>query len=831
MHVPFRFALALVMMMTAWLAAAPIDFTHQIQPILKEHCAQCHTADKRKGGFSMNTRGAVLEGGENGPGAVAGDPDRSLLIKLITSDDPDERMPLDKDPLSDAEVALLKEWVKQDLPWQAGFSFAIKYRKAPLAPRRPELPPPPAHDDVTHPIDRLLAPYFAEHDFTPGKIVADRDYVRRVYLDLIGLLPTPQQLEAFEQDSDPDKRRKLVRQLLDDRRNYAEHWITFWNDALRNAYRGAGFIDSGRKQITTWLYLSLYDNKPYDQFVRELINPALAPGSEGFIKGIVWRGVVNASQRPEMQAAQNISQVFLGINLKCASCHDSFVNDWKLEQAYAFASVFAESPLEINRCDKPTGEMSQIGFLYPELGSIDSAAPRDERIAQLANIVTSEGNGRLSRTIVNRLWASLMGRGIVEPVDEMDAEPWHEDLLDYLAADLQDHGYDLKRTLELIATSRAYQLPAVRDAKADAPDYEFRGPLVKRMSAEQFVDALSQVTGRWLPVTPLMRRTDGRGQGGQMQAVTRAVHGAVETNVALNTAWIWDDAKAATAGVNGGDRFFRRTFTLDAVPQRVFAVIAADNDFTLHVNGKQAGTGKDWSSPLAVDVTDQLKAGENVIAIEAGNWPIGRRGRDAPEPNPAGMIFFAAAFNGDEQVWSLGTDAKWVTAAKRGKGWMAPMFDDSGWTAAAELGGPDMAPWGLAAALSRTLSSASAPAPQEVRASLAMDDALMTALGRPGREQVVTRRDSVATTLQALELTNGAVLDERLKAGAAEWAGRGFSTSSELVEQLYLAALGRRPTAAEFAAAATIVGTPDNVPGITDLLWALMMSPEFQLID
>ena len=121
-----------------------------------------------------------------------------------------------------------------------------------------------------------------------------------------------------------------------------------------------------------------------------------------------------------MQAAQNVAQVFLGTNLKCASCHDSFVNEWTLADSHGLAAVFAEGPLEVHRCDKPTGESAAPAFIYPQLGTIDPDAPRAERMDRLAELITSPENGRLSRTIVNRLWAWFFGRGIVEPVDDMD---------------------------------------------------------------------------------------------------------------------------------------------------------------------------------------------------------------------------------------------------------------------------------------------------------------------------------------------------------------------------------------------------------------------------
>src|SRR5258707_10966047 len=122
----------------------------------------------------------------------------------------------------------------------------------------------------------------------------------------MGLLPPRAELEACVADNTADKRTNLVERLLADNQRYAEHWLTFWNDLLRNDYRGTGYIDGGRKQITAWLYSALATNLPFNRFVAELINPK--PDSEGFTKGIVWRGAVNASQVPQMQAAQNISQ-------------------------------------------------------------------------------------------------------------------------------------------------------------------------------------------------------------------------------------------------------------------------------------------------------------------------------------------------------------------------------------------------------------------------------------------------------------------------------------------------------------------------------------------
>lgn len=468
--------------------AADVDFAHDVLPLLQKHCASCHTNGTYKASLSFDTREALLDSGVVEPG----DSSSSYLIDLVTSDDPKLQMPPKGPRLTADEVSILRRWIDADLPWEPGFTFRAETYKAPVKPRRPELPAVEA--GVDNPIDRIIFHYWQERGLSKPAPLGDAAFYRRVSLDLVGLLPRPEDVDAFVADASPDKRRELVRRLLDDRTAYADHWLTFWNDLLRNDYAGTGFIDGGRDQITGWLYAALLANKPYDQFVRELISPT--PESAGFAKGIVWRGQVNASQRPELQFAQNVGQVFLGVNLKCASCHDSFVDDWKLTDAYGLAAITSNEPLEIHRCDKPTGQTAAAYFLFPELGTIDAAAPREARLQQLAELMTKPDNGRLTRTVVNRLWHRLMGRGIVHPVDSMGGRPWSEDLLDQLAVELTDHGYDLKQTLELIATSQVYGMASAPwDEAAPAEDYVFTGPAPKRMTAEQFVDALAMLAG------------------------------------------------------------------------------------------------------------------------------------------------------------------------------------------------------------------------------------------------------------------------------------------------------------------------------------------------
>jgi hypothetical protein len=601
-----------------------IDFAHDIAPLIKARCAECHTDGNSKGSFSLDTREAMLKS----EAIIPGKSSESELLERVTSADPEVRMPPKGERLTADEVGRLTAWIDQGVPWQDGFTFKRTGYAAPLKLRRPELPA--AREGRDHPIDRIIDAYFAARKIAPPEPMGDAAFARRLFLDVIGLLPPPEELEAFVNDRISDRRARLARRVLGDRRAYADHWLTFWNDLLRNDYAGTGYIDGGRKPITSWLYRSLVDAKPYDRFVRELISPSAE--SEGFIKGIKWRGRVNASQVREIQFSQNVSQVFFGINMKCASCHDSFIDRWKLVDAYGLAAVIAEGPLEMARCDKPTGQVAVPKFPWPELGTIDAAQPRGKRLERLAGLVTHPDNGRFPRTIANRIWQRLMGRGIVHPVDVMANEPWSEGLLEYLATYLVDHGYDLKALIEHIVDSRAYQSSPVAASEGDATaGYVFRGPTIKRMTAEQFIDAVWWVTG----TAP---------------------------------------AKA------------------DATVHPSCEAIAAEHRF--------------------------------------------------------------------------------------------------------------------------------------IRAALVRSDALMRSLGRPNREQVVTTRSDVLTTLEALDLSNGQVFNDILARGAAGL----LKSKKATAETIYLRALGRRPTADEVSAARELVGSTPTPEGLADLLWVVFMLPEFQLI-
>lgn len=801
--------LVLLSLLTSYLSpgtALGVDFSHQIVPILREHCAECHAGDKKKGGFSFNDRTALLEGGENGPVVVIGKSTESALIQAILSTDSDDQMPPKGKRVPPEQVALLKEWIDAGLAWEEGFAFKKPAYEPPLKPRSPALPA--ATDGRTHPIDRILDAQLAAKKQARPQRASDAVFIRRVCLDLIGLLPTAQELAAFEKNPD---RTKLIESLLARDIDYTEHWLTFWNDLLRNDYGGTGFITGGRKQISNWLYQALITNKPYNQFVQELIAPPTAE-SRGFIDGIKWRGDVSAGQTVEIQFAQSVSQSFLGINMKCASCHDSFIDRWKLSEAYGLAAIYAQKPLEIHRCDKPIGQTATAAWLFPEIGQIDAKAPPAVRLKQLSMLMTHPQNGRTPRTLVNRLWHRLMGHGIVHPVDAMQTAPWNADVLDHLAAHFTETGWDLKKMLAYITTSEAYQSQAQVVTKGvDDHGYTYAGPRARRMTAEQFVDAVWQLTGA---APAKMDASVLRGK----------VDPALARDITMRGQWIWGDSGKPGSTPPAGEAItLRKTFNLDADPTSASAVVTCDNGFMLFVNNRRVSEGDNWEKLAAVPLQTALKKGANsliVIATNAGN-----------RPNAAGFYFDARIRDAAGKETSISSDATWEWNAKtpatkegrlgafQSKDWKpATLVKVVGsWEKVINAQGPTL------------LAQGAAAAGRMVRASLLKSDFLMRTLGRPNRDQIVSTRPNDLTTLEAIDLANGSILADTIAKGAQKLLANGAG-GGDLITPLYRHALSRAPTAAELATARELLGEKPTQQGLEDLLWAVCMLPEFQLV-
>ena len=787
--------------------SAPPDFAHDIAPILREHCGKCHIGANKKGGLSLNTRATLLTGGDDGKVIVPGKSGESRLYAAVISRDPDVQMPPQGARLTDAQVAKLKEWIDAGANWDEGFVFQKPSYEPPLKPRRPELPP--TVSQRSHPIDRLIDADLAKQRRQRPAALDDIAFVRRTALDLTGLLPSVESIKEFLADKSPDRRTKWIDQLLADETAYAEHWLTFWNDLLRNDYGGTGFITGGRKQISKWLYQALIENKPYDQMARELISPS--PESAGFSEGIRWRGTVSAGQTVEIQFAQSVGQAFLGINLKCASCHDSFIDRWKLDEAYGLAAIYANQPQEIHRCDKPIGRQAVASWFFPELGQVVASDPQPERLKQLAELMTHPDNGRFTRTIVNRLWQRMMGRGIVHPVDAMQSEPWNADLLDYLAVNFAENRYDLKQTIKFIATSAAYQSQSeVIDPQADQQNYTYGGPRAKRMTAEQFVDAVWQITGS------APRTYDA-------PVVRRKADGLSPELSKLTAQWVWSTAEGSSAVPKAGEAItIRKQFTLPAAPTRAGGVFTCDNSCDCYVNGKKVFASTSWERIEGVSLESSLRAGNNEVLI------VGKNG--GSDPNPAAILceIFVRLPDGTSQTIASDATWEWSSTLPKPDGKFAKAPQD--WAKAVPAANQGV--WGsrINGEVLTQLTHVALKPQRMVRASLLKADFLQKMLGRPNRDQIVTTRPNELSTLEAIDLNNAQPLADSLVAGSKTWVQKYASQPDRLVDNIYLTLLSRMPTTEERALSVEALGPSYDEQSVQDLLWAVLMQPEFQLV-
>jgi hypothetical protein len=737
--------------------AGLIDYTRQVHAVFAAKCLVCHSQEKRSGGLSLATYADVLNGGRSGAAVKPGNSGGSLIVQRIT-DTGATRMPIGGPALSATDIGILTTWIDQGARSAPNSAPATAKWEAPLPLERPALPDSP-WKNWSDPLDRFTASYLARHGVAEPAPVSDATFARRAYLDVQGLLPPPDELRAFLADNTTGKRGKLVSRLLSDNQKYAEHWISYWNDLLRNDEGVTYYSETaGRKSITDWLLAALVSNKPYNEWVAKLLNPTEPTDPDGFLIGVNWRGTVSASQTPALQAAQNTAQVFLGVNLKCNSCHDSFISKWKLKDAYSLAAYFSsEEQLRLYRCDIAQEEYASAGFLFPELDRPFSSLAAADRRALAAAIFTDPRNGRMPRTVVNRIWQRLMGRGIVENVDEMDGEPWSPELLDWLASDFVANGYDLKALIGTILQSRTYQLSAVPRKGEPEKQFTFQGPEFRRLSAEQFSDAVAAITGEWHAVAGRAANLSGRG-GGRGGPIV--ISGAPSDGAGLNPAGRGADGQGG--GGRGGLAAGGAAQGADGPGGGGGRGGLAAGTATQGADGPGGGSGRGGiAAGTATQGADGPGGGSGRGGLAAGGAAQGADGRGGGGGR-GGVAAGGAPQGADGQAGGARGGLAAGTAPQGADGQAG--------------GGRGGAPQGAGgAAQGRGRGDAAGPVPippgTYARGWRIAGSNLERALGRPIRDQVYSTRDTQATAIQALELVNGETLTHWLWRGARNMLG------------------------------------------------------------
>jgi hypothetical protein len=361
-------------------------------------------------------------------------------------------------------------------------------------------PKPKTQNPEPSRIDDLVFAKLRKLGIPPSDLSGDTEFIRRVYLDVIGTLPTPDEVTRFIADPSPDKRSRLIEQLLN-RPEFSDFWALKWGDILR-VKRGfpIHLWDKGMWAYHRYIKESIAQNKPYDDFVRELLT---ANGS-GYRDGAAnfYRAV--PSKDPQTWA-ETTATTFLGVRLDCAHCHNHPFESWTWDDNYGLAAFFKVGL-------KGTGEWGdEVVFFkpdsavkhaqtgqaaYPKLlgGEEIGFAPNEDPRKKLAEWITSPKNPWFARNAVNRVWFWLLGRGIVHEPDDFRSTnpPENPELLDYLADEFVRHDFDMKHIFRLVLNSRTYQLSSKPNQWNEHDTKHFSHYAIKRLGAEQLLDALSQ---------------------------------------------------------------------------------------------------------------------------------------------------------------------------------------------------------------------------------------------------------------------------------------------------------------------------------------------------
>ena len=357
---------------------------------------------------------------------------------------------------------------------------------------------------VNNEIDHLVYARLKRLGLAPSEDCTDSEFVRRASLDVIGTLPTPEQVRDFLEDTSSDKRSKLIDQLLE-QPAYADYWAIKWGDLIRGNPSRIGVKPV--YLLDLWLRESFRQNKPYDKFVKELLT---AQGStHRYGPTAIFR-----DKREPADAGAFVSQIFLGVRLECARCHHHPNEKWAQSDYYQLAAYFSELKHKGQGISEPiSGEAEFVWHApggevkHPVTGEVMKPKPpggppaeieagRDPRAA-LVEWMTATNNPFFARAIANRVWGQFLGRGIVEPVDDFRASnpATNEPLLDWLAQDLVNHNYDLKHLIRTILNSRVYQLSSLPNEHNLTDTKNFSRAYRRRLPAEVLLDAVCSVTG------------------------------------------------------------------------------------------------------------------------------------------------------------------------------------------------------------------------------------------------------------------------------------------------------------------------------------------------
>ncbi len=546
-----------------------VEFVRDVQPILRDRCYECHAAENEEGGLNLGVRDRALEGGDNGRVIEKGGSARSRLIHLVAGLEPDLLMPPSGERLTPGQIGMLRAWIDQGAVWPDGTEVVDRrieqahehWAYQPL--HGASLPEVTYSDWPRNPIDRFILSRLETEGLSPAPRASSRELIRRVYFDLIGLPPTPEEVADFDADcrDDPQSALETLVDRLLGSRGYGERWGRHWLDIAH--YADSDGYESDHDRPTAYHYRdfvigALNDDMPFDQFVRwqlagdeyEPENPAALAATGFLVAGPceILPDKLLEEERLKQRYDQlddtlsTIGTGLLGLTIGCARCHDHKYDAITARDYYRLLSAFHSG----DRMEIPlgSGEETALGFrdfeaerreswyfrradFYDRRTSVQlgfiaaltngktpeeyweaarAEGPRQDSTNQrraVAEWVTDTQHGAgmlLARVIVNRLWQHHFGEAMVPTVGDFGVRaepPSHPELLEWLAHDLVENGWQLKRLHRLMLTSAAFQQTSL---VAETPPADPGNRLLwkmrpQRLEAEVLRDSLLMVSG------------------------------------------------------------------------------------------------------------------------------------------------------------------------------------------------------------------------------------------------------------------------------------------------------------------------------------------------
>ena len=355
------------------------------------------------------------------------------------------------------------------------------------------------------PADSYLMQQWRKLGVVPSGEADDHTFLRRAMIDICGTLPTPNEIFEYSHDKTPNKKARLIDKLLD-RPEYASFFALKWAEILQN--RGAGYSTSMQRPGTTlfagWIRDSIASNKPYDQFVSEILT---ASGRQYENPPAIWY----RSVRKSPDYVESVAQAFLGVRIQCAQCHHHPTESWSQADYFGLAAVFSRVGRKGGFADAevPTDESIYLAergeVVHPRTGDLLKPRPlggpefkigvQDDPRISLARWISDPKNPYFAKTMANRMWAHFMGRGIVHPLDDSRSTnpPSNPELLDALARDFAESGYDIKNLIRRITMSHAYGLVSITNDSNSGDSQSYSRFYTRRLTAETLLDGISQI--------------------------------------------------------------------------------------------------------------------------------------------------------------------------------------------------------------------------------------------------------------------------------------------------------------------------------------------------